>query len=331
MPNSIGSIGELLMKKILMVVFCIFLLAVPVFASDTVNIKWTWLLEDPEVNYYRYQLDAMDPSGWIVVGGTVSSYQIDDIDAYVDHTLYLECSYDGINWSETASLTAPAKEKEVAPVAEEAAQVVEEVAEEAGEEVVIEEIIEEIIEEEPIVEEIAPIAPVKKVKEDTPFVFSLLLKGGLSQNYSSTFEYNPEYHIGVIFDFANIIPTSKTSGFGLRVDADYLTTDFSDAGLDATLLLTYNARAGIANFEIGVGIGTTITNTTESSLITTSTESLTSFGNNGNVYLYTEALFGVRFYIGDNFSIGLEAFGRMYIPDWEKWRYGANVVFGYSF
>ena len=86
------------------------------FAAQEMSVTWEWLLDDPAVNYYRYQLNGTDDNGWTVVSGTTSSYLAEGLDPYQDHTLYLERSYDGVHWSETASATAEALlVKETAP------------------------------------------------------------------------------------------------------------------------------------------------------------------------------------------------------------------------
>ncbi len=129
------------MKKLTRVIFIIALLAMvvlPLSARKAMNVSWEWLLSDPDVTAYRYQLNGEAEDGWTVVDGMTSAYTATGLDPYSDYTLYLQCSYDGINWSESASSTAYAllKLEEEAPAAEavETAEVVE--AEEKVEETV---------------------------------------------------------------------------------------------------------------------------------------------------------------------------------------------------
>lgn len=128
------------MKKLTKVIFIIALLAMvvlPLSAKKTMNVSWEWLLSDPDVTAYRYQLNGEAEDGWTVVDGKTSVYTATGLDPYSDYTLYLQCSYDGINWSESASSTAYAllKLEEETPVVETAPQeaVVEEAPVEAEE------------------------------------------------------------------------------------------------------------------------------------------------------------------------------------------------------
>ncbi len=123
------------MKKLTRVIFIVALLAMvilPLSAKKAMNVSWEWLLSDPEVTAYRYQLNGEDADGWTVVDGNTSVYTATGLDPYSDYTLYLQCSYDGINWSASASSTAYALLKEE-PVAAEVVETVEEPAEEAVE------------------------------------------------------------------------------------------------------------------------------------------------------------------------------------------------------
>lgn len=97
------------MKKLTRVIFIIALLAMvvlPLSARKAMNVSWEWLLSDPDVTAYRYQLNGEAEDGWTVVDGKTSVYTATGLDPYSDYTLYLQCSYDGINWSESASSTA---------------------------------------------------------------------------------------------------------------------------------------------------------------------------------------------------------------------------------
>ena len=72
------------------------------------TVEWEWLLDDPDVTAYRYQLGGEDPDGWIVVSADTSTYRAEGLDPYQDYTLYIQRSYDGENWSESAASTASA-------------------------------------------------------------------------------------------------------------------------------------------------------------------------------------------------------------------------------
>ena len=70
--------------------------------------QWSWILDDPDVTAYRYQLDGEDPDGWTEVSGDTDSVTIENLDAEKEYTLYLQRSYDGVNWSGSAKCTVKA-------------------------------------------------------------------------------------------------------------------------------------------------------------------------------------------------------------------------------
>ena len=102
-------------KKILFAVLVMALVLSPIFAIQVMNVTWQWSLDDKDVTAYRYQLNSESDEGWTVVGGDVSSYNAESLDPYTDYTLYLQASYDGSLWSESAVSTAKAMLKQ--PVA----------------------------------------------------------------------------------------------------------------------------------------------------------------------------------------------------------------------
>ena len=116
------------LSKVLFALAVILLIALPLSAAKSMNVTWSWLLNDPYVTSYRYQLDGESEDGWTVVDGTTSSYQATGLDPYKDYTLYLQCTYDGKIWSDSATSTAYALLQ-----------------------------VEEIVEDLPVVEEVAPV------------------------------------------------------------------------------------------------------------------------------------------------------------------------------
>lgn len=121
------------MKKLSKICFVLLLLLTVLLstvAAATMNVNWQWILNDPDVTAYRYQLNGEEDGNWIVVDGATSSFTATGLDPYLDYTLYLQASYDGINWSESASSLAPAMLKaEVEAVVPEVVEDVEEVEE----------------------------------------------------------------------------------------------------------------------------------------------------------------------------------------------------------
>ncbi len=99
------------MKNLKKAIFALLALAMvisPLTAAQVMNVTWQWNLEDPDVTAYRYQLGGENADGWTVVSGDVSSFSADSLDPYSDYTLYLQATYDGEHWSESAVSTAKA-------------------------------------------------------------------------------------------------------------------------------------------------------------------------------------------------------------------------------
>lgn len=89
--------------KIVFITLLFMLILLPLSAARTMSVTWNWVLNDPDVKEYRYQIDKEDADGWTVVGGKTSSCTLDGLDAYTSYTLYLQASYDGKTWSVSAS------------------------------------------------------------------------------------------------------------------------------------------------------------------------------------------------------------------------------------
>lgn len=326
-----------------MVLSVMLLAAAAVFAAQEMSVTWEWLLDDPEVNYHRYQLDGMDENNWTVVPGDVSVYVAEGLDPYKSYTLYLQRSYDGINWSETAEATAEAllETAELTPVVEEEPVVVEEP------------VVEEVVVEEPV-EEVVAVEPVSaKAPSESRFTFSMLFSGGVLTPVNYNNQFDPDWNVsaGLAFDFANIITANDNVGFGLRVNLagdfyaqyesffdngftgffkDFFNPENYTYGASASMLLTTDARVGIVDFTLGLGGGYGIV--TDHSIVDGSCVQNIKIGDK---YIYGrpfgEALLGMRFYCGDVFSIGLEGTYRVMIPDYKSNRVDGRVVLGFSF
>lgn len=99
------------MKKFTKVIFitALFMLVLlPLSAARTMSVTWNWVLSDPDIKEYRYQMNGEDASLWTVVDGRTSSCTIEGLDPYSDYTLYLQASYDGVSWSLSATKTVNA-------------------------------------------------------------------------------------------------------------------------------------------------------------------------------------------------------------------------------
>ncbi len=67
------------------------------------SLEWSWKDGGEGVSFYRYQLNGEDENKWTVVDGTTTSVILDSGSS--SNTLYLQASYDGVNWSESTKGT----------------------------------------------------------------------------------------------------------------------------------------------------------------------------------------------------------------------------------
>lgn len=340
------------------------------FAAQEMSVTWEWLLDDPEVNYYRYQLNGTEDDGWTVVSGDTGVYVAEGLDPYADYTLYLQRSYDGVNWSETASATAEAllveevavEEVEEVAVIEEAP--VEEVIVEE-EPVVEEEVVVEEVAEEPVVEEVVPVAPVAPVEEKkapvAPFEFSLLLRPYAVMNFDwgeKDVYRSTGIGLGLSFDFDNVAAFNQNSGLGLRLDVG--STQYPiGIGFNNLIFgdLKGNDRWAFWNWQWGEMVD--LVNNYEHDLNTTLLLTIdaragvldVSFGLGGgaaflfnatddnyhfeydkfSLAAYGAANLGLKFYCGNVFSLGLDAVYKVMIPNYENNELDASLVLGFTF
>ncbi len=162
------------------ILICIMLVSVTALFAQEVDITWNWTATQEGISAFRYQMDGELDGAWTVVDASVTSYETGPVDATVTHVLYVQQSFDGINWSASgstvfdpiayaASLVEPVAEQVVAevpaevpvPVEEpvEVAAVVEEVPAELPAEVVAEVAVVEAVEQAPSAQT-APVAAV---------------------------------------------------------------------------------------------------------------------------------------------------------------------------
>ncbi|HKL60287.1 MAG TPA: hypothetical protein VJ863_10335, partial [Sphaerochaeta sp.] len=248
-----------MLKKRSLVLVALVLFTVSLFAAPVV-VTWEWMLEDPNVTTFRYQIDGEDPNGWAVVDASVTSYTVKGLDGTQAYTLFLQQSYDGVNFSGSAKAVSepmlPTEPEAVVasaePVAEEMATpavvaeemvgaeampVVEEVAEpvvteEMAEVVVEEPMVAEAVEAEPVVAEAAPVvaveAPVaeKKAKADSRFSTTITLGGRFSHAYDAFSNATPTLQTKNLqaelgLQFKNMMTFNKAFGLGMDVGIAY--------------------------------------------------------------------------------------------------------------
>ena len=94
------------LSKVLLFIAIVLCISLPLSAAKMMNVTWQWLLNDPYVTSYRYQIDGENEDGWTVVSADTDKYVAVGLDPYKDYTLYLQCTYDGNVWSESAKSTA---------------------------------------------------------------------------------------------------------------------------------------------------------------------------------------------------------------------------------
>ena len=153
------------MKKRSLLLVALVLFTVSLFAAPVV-VTWEWMLEDPNVTTFRYQVDGEEPDGWIVVDSSVTSYTVKGLDGSKAYTLYLQQSYDGENFSGSAqAISEPMFPAEPEVTMAEAEPVIEEVVEPAivEEEVVVAEAEPVVVAEEIVVAEAEPVVVAEEI------------------------------------------------------------------------------------------------------------------------------------------------------------------------
>ncbi len=224
-------------KRIFTLLALLVLLPVMAFATDVV-ITWEWMLDDPQVTGFRYQLDGEDPDNWTVVDGMTSSCVIEHLDGSKEYTLYLQQTYDGVNWSPSAMSTAmPLIASD--PMMEEDA-VIEDMAttEEmsATDDMAMEkdhssemEVVakdDDMMKEEAATSDDDVIVVEEMKKEKSPYYTSISLRGSgvyaLETVPGNTNYDNLSASVGLGLGFNNIIGLSKNVGLGLNLNTDLI-------------------------------------------------------------------------------------------------------------
>ncbi len=78
----------------------------PAFGAVS-TVKWAWHSHDERVKWFRYQLNAEKEDGWTVVDSTITSANFPDSEGNI---LYVQASFDGINWSASGCATNTVEE-----------------------------------------------------------------------------------------------------------------------------------------------------------------------------------------------------------------------------
>ncbi len=296
------------MKRASMIIALLLVVVVGAFALDA-TVTWHWGQNDPNVKYFRHQIDGEDAEKWTVVNANVleASY---DLDVSVEHVFYLQQSYDGENWSVSSSSVLEAVKEEASqvpateePVAEELA--VEEVKEEAlvSEEPVIEPVASGTVEVEPIV------APVVVAK--TP-AKSRINFGVIYQNNALKFD-TANHNLGLALDYTFLFGRSGSFGMGIKAQLSAVTsletlkdlgavTQYSDLGLEATFDLLAVADYALSWGDVYFGLGAEVY------------APITSLDDIKNGFHVGAAVqLGARLRLGNLFGVGLELADAYYL------------------
>ncbi len=126
------------MNRRIMSIMLLLLFATTTLFAVPVAITWEWSVDDPQVTTFRYQIGGEDPDKWIVVNADQTTYTVEGLDGSQSYTLYLQQSYDGVNFSTSATATAEPLESAAAEEAPAGADATEAAVPEAQQEVAAE-------------------------------------------------------------------------------------------------------------------------------------------------------------------------------------------------
>jgi uncharacterized membrane protein YgcG len=90
------------MKKRFLAVLALLVLVPTIIFATGVAITWEWMIDDPQVTGFRYQLDDENVDNWIVVDGETTSAVFQNLEGSAEYSLYLQQTFDGVNWSDSA-------------------------------------------------------------------------------------------------------------------------------------------------------------------------------------------------------------------------------------
>lgn len=89
-------------RAFLLGLFLLFVISSAFAKSNATKVQWTWSSSDENVKYFRYQLNGEDDNNWTVVDSSITSVFLETKDK---DSIYVQASYDGINWSVSSSET----------------------------------------------------------------------------------------------------------------------------------------------------------------------------------------------------------------------------------
>ncbi|NCC12642.1 MAG: hypothetical protein EOM32_04635 [Spirochaetia bacterium] len=92
------------LRLALMITMVLLLCTAGQLFAEEISITWEWDVANEDVTAFRYQLDGEEPDKWTVVDTSVTSYTLGPIEDTSFHILYLQQSYDGEQWSASATM-----------------------------------------------------------------------------------------------------------------------------------------------------------------------------------------------------------------------------------
>ncbi len=313
------------MKRASILIALLLVVVAGAFALDATETR-PWPQNDPDVKYFRYQLDGEEEDKWTVVDADVLSASY-DIDVSVEHILYLQQSYDGANWSasshtvsaavedeslqaaaaevpetaETTEVPVEGSEPAAEPAAEPASETGVEVSETASE-TKDEEVQPEAPVEGPAVQE-SPVAEVsaEEAPKAAPAVYPAKSRIDLGAVYGNTIPFDANAHlVGASLGYTFLFGRTGSFGFGAKIQAAAYTglDTFKDlknisieafkGTLDVMLVADYAASSWM---DLYLGVGG------EVAAQLSALESYTAG---------VAAQLGARFRLGNVFGFGLE-------------------------
>lgn len=241
------------------VITIIIILACLTLAAEGKTLTFLWDWDDFDVTRFRYQLDSQNEDGWTECDYYETAVTLENLDLSVPHVLYVQQSYDGINWSESSELTS-----------ETSANVDELIGNQATVDA-FESEAEVVAQPEPEVDAVAAESAVEQAPSDVhrfDIGGRLMLKSDLSKSTAKTLE------TGVVFGINELWKISQLFSMDLRFSlmADFYPRSplrFDSVNLSALSVwsMSFSDRLGIGiplglemagNFESGAfrfGIG----------------------------------------------------------------------------
>lgn len=280
------------MKRLLIAAILIFVSVSALFALDGI-VTWTWYENDPNVEYYRYQVDGEEEGRWVVVDWSVTDVSL-TLDVSVIHTLYLQQSYDGELWSPSS-----ATDSEIYTEGEEP----------------------EPYEEEELPEEPEPEIEERPAEDDEVFTATVME----DEVFVPTVEvevYRPQSYVDGGIGYVNSIPdTAAPKGIGLNgtYSRTFLKVGIFDIGVRANLglytskyLFTDPSQSRISVYVNALAMATTVVGNCDL-FGALGPDIAFTFVTDGVVRYGLAAELGLRYHRYKNFSIGFALSDHYYV------------------